>query len=117
MNREEFYSQFKPHRNGAGFQAIIPTKSGLELSIVAGYFYYSNPRQDLDSAEMYDKFEVAIFDNGGETWASYNTIDKAGIFAVIGHGEFSHVEDKDASGTGVFGWVHADDLLTIINNN
>lgn len=39
--------------------------NGIELSIVAGPGMYSLPRDAGNSPDDFDKFEVAVFDDGG----------------------------------------------------
>ena len=58
--------KWKQHKLGEGFiQGLIMLDSGIELSVVAGPGMYSLPRDAGDSPDDFDKFEVAVFDDGG----------------------------------------------------
>lgn len=56
---------FTPHPHG-GIKSRTFFPNGYELSVVAGAFAYSTPREDLDSADGYEAFEIAVFDQDGE---------------------------------------------------
>jgi len=56
---------FTPHPHG-GVKSRTFFPNGYELSVVAGQFAYSTPRVDLDSANDYEAFEIAVFDQDGE---------------------------------------------------
>lgn len=117
MTKEQFYSEFKPHTAGAGFQAFIPTKSGkLKLSIVAGRFYYSTPREDFETVEPYYAFEVAAFNTDGTEWADWDSINDAGLFDIIGYGEHPETKEEGRSHINVFGYIGTDDIITALNN-
>ena len=55
--------KFKKQTHG-GIGAIVDFE-GFTLSVQAGSFVYSNPREDLLDSSQYSSFEVAIFDNEG----------------------------------------------------
>ena len=40
--------------------------NGFEISVQAGSFNYSTPREDKDSPDDFASFEVAVMDNQGE---------------------------------------------------
>jgi hypothetical protein len=94
---------FEPHIGGKGFKSYTATKSGnFSLSVIAGEYYYSTPRTDLDDVNDYTKFELAIFSKEG-TWATYLQLKEAGAFDIIGDtGEYS---EESESNINVFGWV------------
>lgn len=49
-----------------GIMATHVFDNGVKLSVVAGEIAYSNPREDFDTPEEYQSFEVAIMDSSGE---------------------------------------------------
>ena len=105
---------FKNHHNGGGFIAKIPTKSGkLILSIVAGEYYYSTPREDLSNVSEYSKFEVAIFNSETNKWASYNEA-KPVLDIVESTGEYEIDIDGDESQCAVLGWVEKELIIKAI---
>ena len=55
--------KFKKQRHG-GVGAIVKFKD-IIVSIQAGKFVYSNPREDLLDSSQYTSFEVAVFDKEG----------------------------------------------------
>jgi hypothetical protein len=57
---------WKKHRIPGAIQGILKLKKGFELSVVAGEFHYSTPRENLGSPDLHSSFEVAIFDNEGK---------------------------------------------------
>ena len=58
--------KWKQHKLGKGFiQGLLMLDNGIELSIVAGPGMYSLPRDAGNSPDDFDKFEVAVFDDGG----------------------------------------------------
>lgn len=111
MTRTEFNEQFITHPTGAGFRAIIPAQSGkFKLSIVAGYYFYSSPRVDLDDVSGYNSFEVAVF-TPGDHWANFKQIKEWGVIGVF---EENGEHDTDDS-TGVFGWLDYEKIITALN--
>ena len=57
---------FKDHPIGDGFKASYVFDNEYEVSVVAGKFFYSTPRENLSSAEDYSGFEIAIFNKKGD---------------------------------------------------
>ena len=55
--------KFKKQRHG-GVGATVEFKD-IVVSIQAGKFVYSNPREDLLDSSQYTSFEVAVFDKEG----------------------------------------------------
>jgi hypothetical protein len=56
---------WKKHSIPGAIQGLLNLKGGFELSVVAGEFHYSTPRENLGSPDLHSSFEVAIFDNDG----------------------------------------------------
>ena len=57
---------WKQHRIGKGsIQGLLMLDNGIELSVVAGPTMYSLPKDAGNSPDDFDKFEVAVFDDGG----------------------------------------------------
>lgn len=56
---------FTPHPHG-GVKSRTFFPNGYQLSVVAGAFAYSIPRKDFESADEYEAFEIAVFDQDGE---------------------------------------------------
>jgi hypothetical protein len=119
MEMNELLEQFKTHESGAGWRAFIPTRSGnFKASIVSGYYYYSTPREDLETVGAYSAFELAIF-TPDDVWASYNQIEQSGAFKIIGsYGEHEYVKEelRDAPSVNVWGWVDKDKILQLVNS-
>ena len=78
---------WKQHRVDKGaIQGLLMLDNGIELSIVAGRFFYSTPRKDLGTPDAFSSFEVAVFDTNGNFipadndmvlgWQSREDIDK-----------------------------------------
>jgi len=78
---------WKQHRVGKGaIQGLLMLDNGIELSIVAGEFFYSTPRKNLGTPDAFSSFEVAVFDVNGNFipadndmvlgWQSREDIDK-----------------------------------------
>jgi len=57
--------KFGPHPNGRGIQGKLKV-NGFTLSVVAGSFMYSTPREDLNSVDDFSSFEIAVFDSNGD---------------------------------------------------
>ncbi len=59
--------QFKSRKFGGGIGAIMQFDNGFEISVQAGAFNYSTPKEDLKSPDDFISFEVAVFGppNGG----------------------------------------------------
>ena len=105
---------FTSHQNGGGFTARITTKSGkLILSIVAGEYYYSTPRECLNNVSEYNKFEIAIFNSETNEWASYNEA-KPVLDIVESTGEYEIDIDGDESQCAVLGWVEKELIIKAI---
>ena len=74
---------WKQHRLGKGFiQGLLTLDNDIELSIVAGSGMYSLPRDEGNSPDDFDKFEVAAIDPNGKFigdvkgWQSRSDINK-----------------------------------------
>ena len=58
------------HKNGTGgINSRTDFDNGFSLSVVAGGIAYSTPREDGDSPDDFEKFEVAVFAPDGD-WAT-----------------------------------------------
>ena len=51
---------------GGGIGARMDFDNGFSISVVAGKFAYSTPREDKDSPDDFASFEVAVFAPDGE---------------------------------------------------
>ena len=49
-----------------GINAVYEFKNGLKLSVSAGEFPYSYPRENFGNPEGYSSFEVAVIDNNDD---------------------------------------------------
>ena len=49
-----------------GLNAKLKFDNGFTLSVVAGTSAYSTPRESLPSPELFQAFEVAVFNSDGE---------------------------------------------------
>lgn len=47
-----------------GWSARVKVTEDIELSVVAGQFAYSSPREDLTDPHEYTAYEIAVFKNG-----------------------------------------------------
>lgn len=56
---------FQVRRSG-GIQARMPLGNGFNISVVGGKYAYSTPKEDKDSPDDFDSFEVAIFDSNDD---------------------------------------------------
>ena len=54
---------------GGGIGAKMEFDNGFEISVIAGGFAYSTPREDKDSPDDFSDFEIALFDPQGN-WAT-----------------------------------------------
>lgn len=104
---------FRTHDSGFGLRAQIPTQSGkFNLSIIAGEFYYSTPREDGHKAKNYTAFELAIFDRN-QNWAKCSELKEAGVFEILeDEGEYKEGVDVDSA---VFGWVSREKIIELLN--
>ena len=66
--------KFKQHQSGKGIHGKLTIENGMSLSVVAGQYFYSDPRSDV-APNGYSRFEVAIFDKDGE-WATQKVLGK-----------------------------------------
>ena len=84
--------KFTPQPHG-GIGATLKTKSKITISIQAGDFVYSNPRENGLEPDSYTSFEVALINAKGE-----------------------FVTDKfiDCGGDEVAGWVSRDAINDLI---
>ena len=65
---------FHSNRTG-GINSRMDFDNGFSISVIAGGFAYSTPREDKDSPDDFDKFEVAIFNDEGEFVTSDFVLD------------------------------------------
>ena len=49
-----------------GINAVYEFKNGWKLSVSAGEFPYSYPRENFGNPEWYSSFEVAVIDNNDD---------------------------------------------------
>ena len=49
-----------------GIRARMDFDNGFSISVIAGKFAYSTPREDKDSPDDFEEFEVAVFAPDGE---------------------------------------------------
>ena len=68
--------KFKQHQSGKGIHGKLTIENGMSLSVVAGQYFYSDPRSDV-APNGYRRFEVAIFDKDGE-WATQKVLGNIG---------------------------------------
>ena len=57
--------QFFPSMGG-NLKSTTKFDNGFEISVIAGEFAYSTPRENSTDPDFFDKFEVAIFNDEGE---------------------------------------------------
>ena len=57
--------EFSKRPDGAIFSNLT-LDNGLLLSVIAGRFAYSTPKEDGDSADDFASFEIAVIDSRGE---------------------------------------------------
>jgi hypothetical protein len=65
---------FHPHHTG-GINSRMDFDNGFSISVIAGGFAYSTPREDKDSPDDFASFEVAIFNDEGEFVTSDFVLD------------------------------------------
>ena len=53
--------EFKSRHSGWGIGATMEFDNGFEISVQAGPFNYSTPKEDLKSPDDFVSFEVAVF--------------------------------------------------------
>ena len=103
---------FETHSSGHGYHAKVVTKSGnLLLSIIAGAYFYSEPREDLDNSSEYTAVELAIFDVKTNTWATKKQMAPA--FTIIGQGEHEYNSSLTEPSNGVWGWVPVEKIAEL----
>jgi len=56
---------FHPNRTG-GVNSRTEFGNGFSLSVIAGGFAYSTPREDNPDPDFFSEFEVAVFNDDGE---------------------------------------------------
>ncbi len=83
MKSKEFKNiKWKQHSIGAGIQGLSELKDGWEISLVAGEFFYSTPKENRENESDYSSFEVALFNPNGNSegdvlgWQSREDIEK-----------------------------------------
>jgi len=57
--------QFFPSMGG-NLKSITKFDNGFELSVIAGEFAYSTPRENSLDPDFFSEFEIAIFNDEGE---------------------------------------------------
>ena len=57
--------QFHPSMGG-NLKSITRFDNGFELSVIAGEFAYSTPRENNTNPDFFSAFEVAVFNDDGE---------------------------------------------------
>jgi hypothetical protein len=57
--------QFFPSMGG-NLKSITRFDNGFELSVIAGEFAYSTPRENNEDPDFFSEFEIAIFNDDGE---------------------------------------------------
>lgn len=104
---------FEVHPGGSGYAAKFTTKSGkFTLSVVAGSFFYSAPRQDLEDPSNYKDVELAVFVDG--EWASKAQLDE--VFKILGtQGEYEYESNVTKPSQSVFGYVPIQKIEEIWN--
>lgn len=61
MKVKELKFNEKPY---GGWSSRVKVSDDIEMSIVAGKFAYSTPREDLSDPHEYTQYEVAVFKDG-----------------------------------------------------
>ena len=56
-------------RLGGGIGARLDFDNGFSISVIAGQFAYSTPREDNSDPDFFSDFEVAVFAPNGD-WAT-----------------------------------------------
>ena len=51
---------------GGNLKSITRFDNGFELSVIAGEFAYSTPRENNTNPDFFSAFEVAVFNDDGE---------------------------------------------------
>jgi len=51
---------------GGNLKSNTKFDNGFEISVIAGQFAYSTPRENSLDPDFFDKFEVAVFNDKGE---------------------------------------------------
>ena len=73
--------QFHPSMGG-NLKSITRFDNGFELSVIAGEFAYSTPRENNTNPDFFSAFEVAIYDHDGyftrEFFPEYHDDDVVG---------------------------------------
>ena len=60
---------------GGNLKSNTKFDNGFEISVIAGEFAYSTPRENNMDPDFFDKFEVAIFNDEGEFVTSDFVLD------------------------------------------
>ena len=76
-----------------GWSSRVKVNDTIEVSIVAGKFAYSTPREDLDDPYSYSSYEVAVFKDG----------------------EFTREFFEDDHNDDVLGWVPVKEVETLLD--
>ena len=50
---------------GGNLKSITRFDNGFEISVIAGEFAYSTPREDNTDPDFFSAFEVAVYDHDG----------------------------------------------------
>ena len=60
---------------GGNLKSITKFDNGFEISVIAGEFAYSTPRENNTDSDFFSEFEVAVFNSDGEnTLLSYDAV-------------------------------------------
>lgn len=85
----------------------------FKISIVGGEFLYSFPRKNC---EAYSEVEIAFFDRAGE-WASFNQLEKAGVFSILGEkGEYEDTDNPEGPSVSVFKYIKAETVARLLEH-
>ena len=57
--------QFLPSMGG-NLKSTTKFDNGFEISVIAGEFAYSSPREQNPDPDFFDEFEIAIFNDEGD---------------------------------------------------
>jgi len=89
------FENLKFDRTSGGWRSQTDLDNGFKVSVVAGVFAYSTPREDLSDPQDYSAYEIAIFDSEGE-WATRKFVP-------------DHHDD-------VIGYLSKEDISSLISN-
>jgi hypothetical protein len=58
--------QFFEKSMGGNLKSLTKFDNGFEISVIAGEFPYSTPRENNTDPDFFSEFEVAVFNSDGE---------------------------------------------------